>query len=122
MALDMARHKGYTFVFDDEQRVNLTALWKQTGALPRKKPALWLKTNPARKFILQLEEETEDTLLKIDEAHESDTFGNWKLALLYTAFLSPKIKTAFMKFIRRRFTLETGLKMAIDDYMHEIDR
>lgn len=115
MPLDKIKYRGHTFLFDDDQMVSLTGLWKQMGALTRKKPTLWLKTDLAKEFMVRLHEETKTTLLKIDKRHNSDIFGHWKLALVYTAFLSPKIKSAFMNVVRQRFKLDADVEAMIED-------
>ena len=107
--LDIVKYKGFRFEFANDQLVSLTVLWKQMGALPKKKPALWLKTELAKEFMLHLQEELHGAakpLLRVQREHNRCTFGHWKLALAYTAFLSPKIRAAFVRVARSRFELE----------------
>lgn len=117
--LDIVKYKGFRFEFTNDQLVSLTVLWKQMGALPKKKPAIWLKTELAKEFMLHLQEESESAakpLLRIQKEHNKCTFGHWKLALAYTAFLSPKIRAAFVSVARNRFDLEDDFEKAIQYY------
>ena len=120
MPLDKVKYRGHTFVFDDDQMVSLTGLWKQMGALTKKKPTLWLKTDLAKELILRLHEKTNGTLLKIGNGQQGDMFVHWKIALVYSAFLSPKIKSAFMNVVRQRFTLDADAEGMIDVFFEEM--
>ena len=113
MPLDKVKYRGHTFVFDDDQRVSLTGLWKQMGALTKKKPALWLKTDLAKELILRLHEET--------NGHDEDMFVHWKIALAYTVFLSPKIKAAFISVVRQRFKVEDDIEGMIDVFSNQME-
>jgi KilA-N domain len=117
--LDIVKYKGFRFEFTNDQLVSLTVLWKQMGALPKKKPALWLRTELAKEFMLHLQEEAGGAakpLLRIQREHSRCTFGHWKLALAYTAFLSPKIRAAFVSVARNRFELEDDFDKDIQYY------
>jgi hypothetical protein len=123
-ALETVKYRGFRFKFTDEQLVSLTVLWKQMGAVPKKKPARWLKTELAKEFMLHLQEESNSVdkqLLKIQREPDGGTFGHWKLALAYTAFLSPKIKEAFVSVARDRFESEDDVDQAVRYYAQATD-
>ena len=123
-ALETVKYRGYRFNFKGDRLVSLTVLWKQMGAVPKKKPALWLKTELAKEFMRHLQEESKNAdkpLLNIQKEHDGGTFGHWKLALAYTAFLSPKIKEAFMSIARDRFESEVDFDQAVRYYAQAID-
>jgi len=109
MSEEVVKHRGYTFVFDDNQRVSLTGLWKQMGALPKKRPALWLKSEVAKEFMANEVHEANAGNAKTQKVEDESEFAYWKLALLYCAYLSPKMKTAFVKVLRTRFSLGDDL-------------
>ena len=114
--LETVNYRGFRFKFTADQLVSLTVLWKQMGAVPKKKPALWLKTELAKEFMLHLQEESKSEdkqLLKIRKEHDGGTFGHWKLALAYSAFLSPKIKEAFASVARNRFESGDEFEQAV---------
>ncbi len=121
MALLTVRNKGYTFVLDDDECVSLTTLWKQTGAIPKKRPALWLKSDAVKEFLLKVKAEVGERHAMIQKEQDESTFVFWKVALLYCAFLSPKMKTAFMKVVRQRFNLDDDLEKALTYYVEEIE-
>ena len=106
---------------DDVGRVSLTTLWKQMGALPKKRPALWLKSDPIKEFMLKLKAEAEERHEEIRKEREESTFVFWKVALFYCAFLSPKMKSAFVKVVRKRFNLDDDLEKALVYYGEEIE-
>lgn len=122
MSVEIIKQRGYTFIFDDNQRVSLTGLWKQMGALPRKRPALWLKSDVAQEFMANVKEEATARRANVQTMPQDESaFAYWKVALLYCAFLSPKMKTALMKVLRRRFALEDEIGADMTYYMEEIE-
>jgi hypothetical protein len=60
-------------------------------------------------------------LLKIQKEPDGGTFGYWKLALEYTAYLSPKIKKAFVCVARDRFESEDDVDQAVRYYTQATD-
>jgi len=120
MPVEIVKHRGYTFLFDEDQRVSLTGLWKQMGALPKKRPALWLKSEVAKDFMANVIHEAGAGDAKSPKVEDESEFAYWKLALLYCAYLSPKMKTAFVKVLRKRFPFGDDLDEDISDYMEEV--
>ena len=121
MSVEIVKHRGYTFVFDDDQRVSLTGLWKQMGALPKKRPALWLKSEVAKEFMVNVVHDADPGNRKIQKEEDESAFAYWKVALLYCAYLSPKMKAAFIKVIRQRFGLDNGVDKETTYFMEEIE-
>ena len=121
MSVEIVKHRGYTFVFDDDQRVSLTGLWKQMGALPKKRPALWLKSEVAKDFMANVIHEAGAGDAMRQKVEDESEFAYWKLALLYCAYLSPKMKAAFIKVIRQRFGLDNGVDKETTYFMEEIE-
>lgn len=83
VSVDIVKHRGYTFVFDDQQRVSLTGLWKQMGARPKKRPALWLKSEVAKEYMVTMKADAQEGNAKIQQSENESAFVYWKVALLY---------------------------------------
>jgi hypothetical protein len=79
--------------------VNVTEMFKASGAPEHKKPAKWLSQEQAQELLTVL---SEDSLGSLIETREGRSGGTWyceDLALAYAMYLSPRLHLACLRFI-----------------------
>lgn len=95
----------------EDDKLNLTDMWRAAGSDPSKRPAAWLRSSDARKFCLFLAE----TLNVLDLHTESfgglivsakggrapQTSAHWQIGLAYAKYLAPEFHMWCNTVVRR---------------------
>jgi hypothetical protein len=82
----------------DGERMNLTEAWKAAGSDPNRTPYEWSRTKAAERLISHLEADTGNTRNELLTGNRGGsgsggagaTWGDWRVALAYAEYLSPK--------------------------------
>ncbi len=109
-------------IADQGETISLTSLWKAEGAEESRKPAQWLRSVEAKRFIefladsLGLDPEVSNShfgLVKVSRggSAKGETFAHWQLGMAYGKYLSPKLHAWFNTVVRdvMQGKLPTGL-------------
>ncbi len=101
----------------DDKLVNLTDLWKASGAEYNKRPAHWRETDEAQRFINEVSKKENvrvTDLFHITRGRFGGTFAHWQIALAYAKYLSPEFHILCNNIIRRFVEEEQNPDMAVD--------
>lgn len=100
--------------FTDNKLVNLTDLWKASGAEEMQRPSRWLALPDAKAFISELENVVKSDIIKSTRGRFGGTFAHWQIALAYAKYLSPEFHIHCNNIIRRFVEEEQNPDMAVD--------
>lgn len=103
-----------TIRFTDDKLVNLTDLWKASGADDNQKPQKWLRLPSPLKFLTELEKGIKSPLIHITRGRFGGTFAHWQIALAYAKYLSPEFHIHCNNIIRRFVEEEQNPDMAVN--------
>lgn len=93
----------------EQQRVNLTAMWRASGEEESRKPGHWVKTQSAQDFIAALvETETciKNTRFETREGRTGSTWAHWQVGVEYARYLSPAFAIRWNEYARQWLELQ----------------
>jgi hypothetical protein len=99
---------------DRDGKLNLTDMWKASGADPSRQPAEWLRSKDSKRFADFLADtlnlgNSQDALIETDRGgREPGTWAHWQLGLAYAKYLSPAFHAWGNQVIRDRMEGKIG--------------
>jgi hypothetical protein len=79
--------------------VNVTEMFKASGAPEHKKPAEWYRQEQAQELLTVLSDHSLGSLIETREGRSGGTWYCEELALAYAMYLSPRLHLACLRFI-----------------------
>lgn len=108
--------------------LSLTDMWKADGADPARKPAEWLRSADAQRFIEFLAETHNmgnSHLFKTTAGRNGATWAHWQIALAYAKYLSPEFHGWCNKVVRERMegrsVALSSLPAELEEYIRRTD-
>lgn len=105
---------GFGIRCTDNKLVNLTDIWKASGASINHKPVQWLRLPTTDAFCAELYKVEKSHLIQITRGRFGGTFAHWQIALAYAKYLSPEFHILCNNIIRRFVEEEQNPDMAVD--------
>lgn len=107
---------GVEIAFHGKKEINLTDLWKASGASKENRPSDWVNLPNTLKFIDELAQKlnTEKSgILKTTRGKGGGTWGHWQIALEYARYLSPEIAIWTNQVVKERLEEERNPELAL---------
>ena len=88
------------------EMLSLTDMWKAAGSDPSRRPAEWLRSAEATRFIEFLAETVtmgnshSDLVVTLNGGKKPGTFAHWQIAMAYAKYLSPAFHAACNVIVR----------------------
>lgn len=105
---------GVSISFQGKDMINLTDLWKASGADANKATKYW-RRNEGTSFIKALAEVLnviENHLIKTTRGKNGGTWAHWQIALAYAKYLSPQLHMHVNQVFKERLEEESNPELA----------
>ncbi|MDM7975197.1 MULTISPECIES: phage antirepressor KilAC domain-containing protein [Thalassospira] len=106
----------------NDDKLNLTDMWRAADSDPSRKPAEWLRSADAQKFCLFLADSLNveiSHLLEIGKGRTGTTAAHWQVGMAYAKYLSPEFHMWCNTVVRERMegttTSPTDIHQQLND-------
>lgn len=99
------------------ERLNLTDMWRASGADPARQPAKWREQDATKAFVGYLQETLppkESSLFEVKEGRNGGTWAHWQVGLAYAKYLSPAFHAWANGVVRERMEAKAAPAANID--------
>lgn len=117
-------YNGVTVTMDQEEFMNLTAMWKAAGSPGTQRPNDWFGHDSGRTFIESVAAKLNTTTGCIWKSKRGKylggTWAHWQVGLAYAKYLNPEfhqaVNTAFREWCEERNNPDLKVERAIESY------
>ena len=99
----------------------MTALWKEAGSDPNKRPVIWLRLPNTKEYISMLEKKLGNSEIKslFLTKGSKGTYAHWSIFLAYAEYLSPEFHIQVNEYFTRIYAKDVTLVEELFDGLSE---
>ena len=112
----MSEELTLRFSGENNEMMNLTDMWKDSGHNVKHNPAHWWQTPEAQQFIKEVQENVgSHYIFYTKRGRNGGTFAHWQVGLAYAKYLSPEMHMKVNELVKQYVTADPELTKDLID-------